>query len=185
MQVKYISDLHLYDISSLDWRKDIDNLDKYATNLIDGWNEFTEPNEIVILVGDIGTYCTRTLEVLKRLHGIKILVTGNHDLAWGSNIYTCGIFSGVHTSIDRNNVFIQHIPDAYSGTCQFFVHGHHHRYDMPGMQKALQLYARDTYRLNCAADLNNNRPCTLQELMLNKELLLESSRENGLLTGGL
>lgn len=182
MQCRYISDLHLYDISSVEWRLGYyQNLDYYASSLIDTWNAFTDPEDCVILVGDIGHFCPRTIEVLKKLHGVKILVIGNHDSDWGNNIYTCGVFSGIHRCIERNDIHVQHIPEEYHGNCQFYVHGHHHRYDMPGMQKALVAYARDTYRLNCAADLNGNRPCTLQELMLNKEVLLDNYRTNGLL----
>ena len=181
MQCRYISDLHLYDIYSIDWRPKFNNLDLYAANLIDSWNESTEDNDIVIIGGDIGHYCPKTLEVLSRLKGIKILVIGNHDLAWGSKLYTCGLFSGIHEVIEKNNIHIQHIPETYTGNCQFYIHGHHHRYDMPGMQNVLSQYARDTYRLNCAADMNNNRPCTIQELILNKEVNLERYRERGIL----
>jgi calcineurin-like phosphoesterase family protein len=173
--------MHIYDISSIEWRPEFPNLDLYAVNLIDSWNAFTDPKDIVIIVGDVGHYCPRTIEVLKRLNGIKILIIGNHDLTWGDNIYTCGVFSGIHQSIDQNNIHVQHIPEKYAGDCQFYIHGHHHRYNMPGMYKALSQYANDTYRLNCAADLNGNHPCTIQELMLNKEVLLYKYHEMGLL----
>jgi len=181
MQWKYISDMHLYDVSSFEWRPQFDNLDLYAINLIDSWNAFTEPDDIVIVTGDIGHLCPKTISVLSKLKGTKILIVGNHDVEWGAKLYTCGVFSGVHNVIEQNNIHIQHIPEPYTGVCQFYIHGHHHRYDMPGMQNALNLYARDTYRLNCAADINGNRPCTIQELMLNKEVLLDKYREQGLL----
>lgn len=181
MQFKYISDLHIYDITSTDWRPNFPNLDLYAIHLIDTWNAFTDPTDIIIIVGDIGHYCPKTIDVLRHLNGTKILVMGNHDISWGSNVYTCGVFSGVHEFIDQNNIHIQHIPETYTGTCQFYIHGHHHKYDMPGMQNKLQQYARDTCRLNCAADLNNHHPCTLQELIMNKEVVLDKYRGMGLL----
>lgn len=181
MQYKFISDTHIYDMSSLDWRPQFSTLESYIIDLIDNWNAFTEPDDIVIMVGDIGHYCPRTIDVLNKLNGTKILIVGNHDISWGRNIYSCGVFSGVHDSLDTRGIHIQHIPEEYTGSCEFYIHGHHHRYDMPGMQNALQLYARDTYRFNCAADINNNRPCTIQELMLNKALLLDSCESRGLL----
>lgn len=184
MDYKYISDLHLYDIDSLDWRGSDLNLDMYASTLIDNWNTVTSPEDIVIVAGDIGHYCPRTVEVLKRLNGCKILVIGNHDYVWGSNLYTCGAFNGVHEYIELPTVHIQHIPEGNADKTKFYVHGHHHRYDMPGMQNALQSYVKDTYRLNCAADLNNNRPCTIQQLLMNKELMIESLKERGLILGG-
>lgn len=183
MQVKYISDLHLYDSYSMDWRPNYQDMNSYADDLVTQWNMFTEEDDLVIIVGDVGKNCPRTVEILSMLKGIKVLVVGNHDLVWGKYLYSCGIFGGIHNCISRNNIFISHKPDEYRGECQFYIHGHHHRYDMPGMNKALQLYMHDTCRLNCAADLTNNKPCTIQELILNKELLMERYKVLGLLGG--
>lgn len=185
MQLRYIADTHLYDTYSLEWRPEFSNLDLYAMHLIDSWNAFTAKDDVTIMVGDVGQFCKRTVEVLKRLNGRIILVIGNHDISWGRNMYTCGVFAGIHDSIDTGTVYIQHKPtEGTNSVSKYFVHGHHHRYDMPGMQNKLIRYANDVYRFNCSADLNNHRPCTLQELMLNKELLLEKYKERGILSGG-
>lgn len=186
LATKYISDLHLYDIDSLEWRDRLNmGLDQYAAFLIDQWNYFTDPDDLVIIVGDVGHYCCKTLEVLKRLKGTKVLVLGNHDVSWGRAAYDASIFKGTHTSITYNNIYIKHvpeIPDSIRSEVTYIVHGHHHRYDMPNMQLKLSQYARDIYRYNCAADMNNHHPCTLQELMLNKEIVLEKCREIGILS---
>lgn len=176
MQFRYISDPHLYDIQSIDWRPGFDNLDLYARFFLDTWNTFTDDDDVVLMVGDIGHFCQRTVEVLRRCKGVKILVVGNHDAEWGNNIYTCGIFSGVHYAIDYNGIHVQHIPEARQALNGYYIHGHHHRYDMPGMQAQLAAYVKDTCRLNCCADLNGHKPCTIQELILNKELNIEHYR---------
>lgn len=182
MQYKYISDLHLYDVYSTDWRSSFKSLDHYASSLIDSWNTTTKDDDIVIIVGDIGHYCPRTVEVYKRLKGQKVLVVGNHDLSWGEKLFTSKIFTGVYDQLAADDMFIKHVPDDdITQKYPIFIHGHHHRYDMPNMLHSLQQYASDTNRFNCAADINNNRPCTLQELMLNKELLLEKYRAMNLL----
>lgn len=181
MDFRYIADLHLYDLDSLGWRPEFPTLDAYAENLIESWNAFTDPNDVVILNGDIGQYCPRTISVLKELKGTKILVLGNHDIAWGNAVYSCGVFDGVHNCIASNNIYVQHIPEQIHMYYTYFIHGHHHRYDTPGMLPALQAYVRDTCRLNCAADLNNHRPCTIQELIVNKECCLEKYRKMGLI----
>lgn len=181
MQYRYISDLHLYDVDSVDWRPEFANLDVYAWHLLTNWNAVTDPDDIVIVNGDIGLCCKRTFDILNQLNGTKILVLGNHDIIWGQFIYSCGAFSGVHGAINSNGIYIQHIPEKLDRDYTYFIHGHHHRYDMNGMLPALQQYARDTCRLNCAADLNNHRPCTLQELITNKEILLDKYKDMGLL----
>lgn len=182
MSYKYISDLHLYDPGSLEWRPQYPTLSGYVDALVDTWNTFTEPDDIVIIVGDVGTYCPKTLDAIRQLNGRLVLCVGNHDRSWGIELWHCGLFQGIHEDIMLDNVMIEHLPSkAPEGS--YFIHGHHHRYDMPGMYNALASYARDTYRLNCAADLNNNQPCTLQELILNKEILLDKYKEKGLLGG--
>lgn len=187
MQIRLIADLHLYDSYSYAWRQELDmNIDRFAAMQIDCWNAVCDDDTIVILVGDIGKPCPATRACLKRLKGIKVLVTGNHDTAWGSDIYDANLFSGTHEFIERNGMYIRHIPDTQAfkqSGATYFVHGHHHRYDLPGMQRELQLYARDVYRLNCCTDLIGYTPRTLQELILQKELLLDRYREKGLLGG--
>lgn len=181
MSVKYISDLHLYDPTSVEWRPEFSSMLEYPKYLTEQWNNFTDSDDIVILAGDVGILCQQSLDILVNLKGHKILVVGNHDSSWLSQPCARDIFDGIHDSIEQNNIFINHIPERYDGSCQFYIHGHHHRYDMPGMNGKLQQYAADTYRLNCAADLNKHRPCTLQELIMNKELLLDKYRNMGLI----
>lgn len=183
MCLRFIADTHLYDKYSLDWRDT--SLDDFAESLVDNWNFFCHDDDVILLAGDIGFYCERTLSTLRKLKGNIVLVTGNHDLDWGSNIYTCGIFKGIHNVAEvSSGVYVKHIPtfDARElSTYKYLIHGHHHRYDMPNMSMKLSQYARNGKRLNCAVDMNNQRPCTLQELILNKELLLERYKEMGLL----
>lgn len=185
MATKFIADLHLYDVDSLEWRSELNmNLDQYATYLLENWNTFTDEDDLVIIAGDLGTYCTRTIEVLKRLKGKKILVRGNHDISWGGHAYDPSLFLGTHDYIMHNGIYITHIPEISESIREdvtYIVHGHHHRYDMPNMQIKLKQYARDIHRYNCAADLNNHKPCTLQELIVNKELILERAMDKGLL----
>lgn len=181
MQIKYIADLHLYDIDSLDWRPNIGDLDQYAILLLDEWNAFTEPDDIIIIVGDIGHFCPRTVEVLKRLKGMKVLIKGNHDIIWGSELYSCGVFKGIYDNLVDTDLYVAHIPDNLPQQYKYRIHGHHHRYDMPGMNKVLKQYVADTYRYNCAADLIGNRPRTLQELATQKEILIERYMDRGLI----
>lgn len=186
MDYKFIADTHLYDDYSLEWRDYLHmSLDDYAEMLVDNWNYFTHDEDIVLLDGDIGHYCERTLRTLRRLKGTLILVVGNHDSDWGTEIYHCGIFKGIHVQVTLNSdVHVQHKPefsDAMIQRYKYLIHGHHHRYDMPNMQMKLSQYANNGKQLNCAADLNNHRPCTLQELILNKEINLDRYRDIGLL----
>lgn len=183
MQTRYIADLHLFDSYSYSWRDYLDmNIDQYASMLIDNWNGVCDEDTLTIIVGDVGRYCPKTLTCIKQLRGIKVLVVGNHDVSWGRELYNPELFQGTHNFIKDSGIFVQHTPcDIDTSGVSYYIHGHHHRYDVQGMQQELRRYARDVYRLNCAADLIGHTPRTLQELIFQKELLLEQYRERGLL----
>lgn len=180
-----IADSHLFDNYSADWRQELNmDCEQYANFFVRNWNTFTDPGDVIIHVGDVGAYCEQTVNALKQLHGTILLVLGNHDSEWVSYAQSGYIFKGIHEYIKLDNVFIQHIPIFDSSIREevtYLVHGHHHRYDVPNMRNTLRDYARDVHRLNCAADMNNHKPCTLQELILNKELLLDNYQERGIL----
>ncbi len=171
MSVKYISDLHLYDIYSIGWRTNT-TLEQFADKLEYNWNITTEEDDLVIIVGDIGDCCDKTKKLLRKLNGSKVLVLGNHDSSWGRDIFDSTLFQGVYKSINQDGIYVQHIPDV-TVPCTYFIHGHHHRYDLPGMYNALKLYQNTSKMLNCSVDLTGH-PMGLPELITNKELVIES-----------
>lgn len=171
MQIKYISDLHIYDVYSLGWRGNI-TLEYFADSLEYTWNSSTDEDEMVIIVGDIGYCCDKTKDLIRRLNGKKVLIIGNHDLAWGKDLYDNSLFQGVYPALSMNGLHVQHIP-TLDIKCDYFVHGHHHRYDMPGMHNALKQYQQNSRLLNCSADLLKCKPMTLPELITNKEMVIE------------
>lgn len=184
MSTRYIADLHLYDAYSFGWRTQFANTDFFISNLIDKWNSVCEPEDIVIIVGDVGKPCPKTKEVIRHLNGNLILVVGNHDLVWGDDLYNAEYFLGTHAYINSNGIYVTHrpiVPDEIKDTVKYVVHGHHHQYDVPSMRSELLRYVRDTNRFNCCCDLIGYKPRTLQELMMQKELLLEKYREQGIL----
>lgn len=158
---------------SADWRDF--SMNDYADVLTSKWNSIVAETDQTIIVGDIGHYCPKTVQVLSDLKGIKFLVLGNHDTEWGNAVYSCGVFAGIHRQIITQSLEVVHIPDETTIKTHYYIHGHHHTYQTFGMRQALSSYAKDTYRLNCASDLIGHKPCTLQELVLHKELLLEQT----------
>ena len=173
--IRFIGDIHAYDLYSLDWRKM--SLDGYADLLKENWNSTVAPDDITIVTGDVGHYCPKTIELYKSLNGKKILVLGNHDAEWGRELYTCKVFDGIHQAINLEGIDVIHIPDESYTKDHYYVHGHHHYYNTYAMRQKLLAYAKDTFRLNCASDLIGNKPRTLQELVLQKELLLDNMRD--------
>lgn len=173
--IRFIADIHAYDVYSQDWRKT--SLEAYASKLKENWNRVVSSNDVTIVVGDIGHYCPKTIQLYKELAGKKILVMGNHDVEWGRDLYTCGIFSGIHQMINLEGIDVIHIPDEITYKTHYYIHGHHHYYNTYTMRQKLQAYVKDTFRLNCASDLIGDTPRTLTELVLQKELLLDNMKD--------
>lgn len=173
--IRFIADIHAYDVYSLDWRTEA--LDDYVKKVAHNWNSIVDKDDVTIIAGDVGHLCSKTIQFYKSLLGKKILVLGNHDIEWGREIYTCGIFAGIHRNICLNDIDVVHIPDESYLKTHYYIHGHHHYYNTYTMRQQLQVYAKDTFRLNCASDLIGYAPRTLQELVLQKELLLDNMKD--------
>lgn len=174
MVIRMTGCLHIYDTVSMDWRADkFNNVQEIADTIVTNWNATVKPDDMTVIVGDIGKQCAKTIEVLEALNGKKILVMGNHDLEWDFDVLNsqCG-FDEIRDYLTFPNVIVRHIPIVGSLT-RVVVHAHHHRYDAPNMQRMLSNYTYDLYRYNCCWDLNKFKPCTYNEIILNKELLLE------------
>ena len=109
MQTRFIADLHFYDAYSFDWRKS--DLDTFVNMIQDNWNKVVAPDDLTIVVGDIGHYCPKTVEALKQLSGKKVLVIGNHDAEWGNNLWSSNIFQGIYQTLEYKGLYVEHIPD--------------------------------------------------------------------------
>lgn len=174
MSVKYIADLHLYDRSTVNWR---DNSTDFELQLIQEWNSVTEEDDIVFIVGDVGRDCPSTVEVVKKLKGIKILVLGNHDIDWKWDTEKYSLFHGIHPYILSNDMLLIHNPmDAKRFKKQWVIHGHLHTYEAEVLAKDHSDYIIDMHRFNCAVDMNAMHPCTLQELMYYKSMYIEEHK---------
>ena len=182
MSARFIADLHLFDVYSMDWRNHlVSSLDAFANMLIAEWNSVTDNDDIVIIAGDIGNYCSKTIDVLRMLKGKKVLVYGNHDVPWRSAKIEQTIFIGIYEELLTNGVYIKHRPEFDSeirSKASYIVHGHHHYYHTLPMRNHLIKYANDIHRYNCACDLIGYKPRTLQELAMHKELLLDKFKTN-------
>lgn len=172
MDVRYIADLHWYDTYSLEWRSSLDlTLDDFVCMCIERWNDCVLDEDIVVVAGDIGLECEKTIKALRELHGRLVLVLGNHDERW-SLFNLSRVFKQTVSMLRNDNIYVKHIPDVVVPDGCYLVHGHHHVYNTVNMQKARLEYSRDPKRLNCCIDLNHYKPSTFLQLQMNKEEVL-------------
>ena len=78
----YISDLHLYHANIIKFdNRPFETIEEMHETIIANWNSRVDKADTVYILGD---FCwgkeAEWISVLKKLHGHKVLVRGNHDL---------------------------------------------------------------------------------------------------------
>jgi calcineurin-like phosphoesterase family protein len=141
------------------------NVAEMDETMIANWNSVVNHNDEVHVVGDFAHCCSMeyALSIMKRLHGIKHLILGNHDDELGAKMND--IRPGTWKSVkDRSVIFIQNqkiILDhyagrtwwhSYQGSAQLFGHTHG---DLPPFGKSF----------DCGVDSWNYTPMTEAQIM--------------------
>ena len=81
MTIWFTSDLHFGHQNILKYcDRPFTDLDHMHTMLVDNFNSVVQWTDCTVFVGDVAMgHRTETLPILRRMHGDKILVPGNHD----------------------------------------------------------------------------------------------------------
>ncbi len=102
-----------------------DNAEEMDEAMVKAWNERVRPNDKVYHLGDV-VMSRRSLAIMSRLNGDKVLIRGNHDI-FKDEDYTPYFRSlrGYHV---MNGMILSHIPVHVESLGRFGVniHGHLH-----------------------------------------------------------
>ena len=172
----YISDLHLGHENIIKLcNRPFNTIEEHDNFIINLWNDTVCKDDDVYILGDIAYRNKTSIEAyLGKLKGRKHLIIGNHDLKYVKKSDSIKMF---FTTIDQitmvkdgeNHVVLCHYPIAdWSGYNRgwYHVHGHiHNRCD-----NAVFKYLKGQERaLNAGVDINNFKPVTFNELVINNE----------------
>lgn len=97
----FTSDSHLGHSKILDYcNRPFKNVDEMGEALIENWNKVVTQNDIIYHLGDFSFYkdTNKTIHILNRLNGNKILIMGNHDKHMHDSVIKK--FNSVHTMYD-------------------------------------------------------------------------------------
>ena len=105
--------------------------------MIARWNAKVKPQDTVYHLGDV-VINKKSLHLVSRLNGRKILVRGNHDIFGDDDYYNVGFeqIHGVRVFVDK--FILSHIPlhpDCVSERFRVNVHGHLHANQIMGWWK--------------------------------------------------
>ena len=110
--------------------------------LIDAWNSVVSPGDVVYHLGDFSLRPSAVIsDLLKKLHGTKHLIVGNHDRV--DEISGCRLQGWASMremakiSVDGHSVFLCHYPmrewpGMWQGTMHLYGHVHGNLQPLPG-----------------------------------------------------
>ena len=177
--IYYISDLHFNDQSIFDkCKRPFKDLKDFENTIINNWNNKVTNNDIVYVLGDIGSIDPTSINIFKNLNGHKHLIIGNHDHEILDYIKESNIFESIKfidLIIDNNRkVCLCHYPlmDWMEFNRNgYLVYGHIHNKTIANgyAYKQIKDYYLDKLAFNCGCDVTGYSPVTLDEMIKLKE----------------
>ena len=141
--------------------------------LIDNWNRKVTGNDTIYILGDLLYRSADPEAILKRLHGKKHLIIGNHDNSWMKKVDLNKYFLSTalmeETTDGRHILTLCHYP-LFSWNHQsrsFMIHGHIH--NDTDLDFWPLLLTRDNV-LNAGMDINGFQPVTFDEMLYNNRM---------------
>lgn len=98
--------------------------------LVENWNSVVKQGDKVYHLGDV-TMNSKSLDILSRLNGRKVLIKGNHDTQ-KLKFYTPHFYD-IRGSHELDNFILTHIPVALEQSARYVqgnIHGHLHDRNM-------------------------------------------------------
>lgn len=165
----FTADTHFWHTSAVRFRKGFESVEHMNEVLVENWNRRVKRNDIVYHLGDVSTAgATKTIDILSRLNGNKILVLGNHDHKMSKGV-TSGFFERIEHLMEikvedadatdgYQRIVLCHFPlltwnRAHYGT--WHLHGHSHG----GLDGKLE-----GRRLDVGVDCHNFAPISYEEV---------------------
>lgn len=122
--------------------------------LVENWNAVVKPGDKVYHLGDV-TMNSKSLPILERLHGRKVLIKGNHDTQ-KLKFYTPHFYD-IRGSHELGEFLLTHIPVADNQKLRYpagNIHGHLHEKNM-----------LDPWYINVSVEQTNYTPIEFDEIV--------------------
>jgi calcineurin-like phosphoesterase family protein len=183
--IKFTSDQHFGHANIIKHcGRPFENVYEMDCFMIERWNNSVATNDHVYIIGDLMFRAQKSPEhYLDQLKGKKHLIVGNHDKYWMKKCDLGKYFLSVDTLLEigdgKNNIVLCHYPmmswnKMMHGTYHIFGHIHN------GTNAAYwPLLCSMPNALNAGVDVNGFSPCTLEELIANREEFLSATATTG------
>jgi calcineurin-like phosphoesterase family protein len=200
-KLRFISDLHLghYNAMTILDNRGFETLEEMDEYIIKQWNNTVNYDDTIVILGDLSFYDgEKTLSILKRLKGNKILIKGDHDKYLNDPKFDKKVFNYIDRYDEiqdgERRIICSHFPNIfYNGQyrknkdgepASYMVYGHiHNTQDMRFLEKVMEMANDFTYintrngdqckipfnLINCFCVFSNYKPLTLDEWIENQK----------------
>ena len=131
MTVFLISDTHFGHANIIKYaNRPFDSVEEMNEAMVENWNSVVKQGDKVYHLGDV-TMNSKSLDILSRLNGRKVLIKGNHDTQ-KLKFYTPHFYD-IRGSHELDNFILTHIPVALQQSERYpdgNIHGHLHEKNM-------------------------------------------------------
>lgn len=164
--IYFTSDLHLghQNIIKLTNRP-FDSVEQMNETLIKLWNQTVSKKDIVYILGDFffKTPLEKTHEIIKSLHGRKILIKGNHDMKYDEELFE-EICDFKVLKYNKQIFVLMHYPllewpHFYRGA----IHLHGHQHNPSDYNKYMK--EQGIKRYDVGVDANMYKPVSIDEII--------------------
>jgi calcineurin-like phosphoesterase family protein len=166
-----ISDTHFFHENIIKYCdrpfKDVEEMNE---TMVTNWNNLVKPDDWIIHLGDVSFgRIERSLEILSRLNGNKVLIAGNHD--WGKHMKSYneqGTFQQIYKGegFEFQGKILSHKPiiPAHLGD-GFNIHGHLHNNVLGSSMKDMKKHKYNLKRyVNISVENYNYSPIKFQDI---------------------
>lgn len=131
MTVFLISDTHFGHANIIKYAsRPFDSVEEMNEAMVENWNSVVKQGDKVYHLGDV-TMNSKSLDIMSRLNGRKVLIKGNHDTQ-KLKFYTPHFYD-IRGSHELDNFILTHIPVALEQSARYAqgnIHGHLHEKNM-------------------------------------------------------
>lgn len=140
--------------------------------LVKAWNETVKPEDKVYHLGDV-VMNRRSIGIMHRLNGKKVLIKGNHDNLRMDEY--APFFEDVHGCYSLSNMLLSHIPIHEASFRKFDANVHGHLHSERVMKTDKHGVSRIDTRYHCVSvELTDFKPILLEHLVKR----IKEEREN-------
>lgn len=169
--VLFIADTHFGHKNVLKLcNRPFETIEQMNETFIENWNSRVTGRDSIYVIGDLFFRCEDPDAILRRLHGKKHLIVGNHDSSWMSKVDAGKYFQSVELmkviSDGAHAMTLCHYPllSWKHAKTSYMIHGHIHA--NTDMDFWPPIAARENV-LNAGVDLNGFQPVPFDELLAN------------------